>query len=121
MKISVITPSVRKELLKVVERCLARQTLQDYEWIVVSPEDYGYGDWIQDPPKRKGDFYSLNKAWNAGLKQATGELFVSIVDGLWFPPDVLQRLWDLYQHDSMTCIGLTGDQYNQMEDGKLLA
>lgn len=120
--ISIITPSVRPEALKVVENCLNRQKpngMLAYEWIVVSPEEYGFGEMnLKDPPKRESDFYNLNKAWNAGLKKAKGDLFVSIVDGLWFPPDTLARLWDHYQRDPMSCISLTGDQYDKVENGK---
>lgn len=119
-KISVITPSIRKELLSIVEKCLARQTFprDDYEWIVVSPQDWAFGVWVADPPKREGDFYGLNKAWNAGIKEAEGELFVSIVDGLWFPPDTLERVWQHYERDPMSCVSFAGHHYDQIENGK---
>lgn len=117
-KISVITPSVRKDFLPIVEKCLSRQTTQDYEWIVVSPKDYGFGIWVQDPPLRQGDFYGLNKAWNAGILNSEGKLFVSIVDGMWFPPDTLERLLQHYERDNMSCIGLVGHQYEGIENGK---
>ena len=120
MKISIITPSIRKDFLPIIERCLARQTfpIDEYEWIVISPEDWGYGIWIKDPSKRKGDFYNLNKAWNAGLKEASGELFVSIVDGLWFSPDTLERLWNHYRANPTSCISLAGHHYSEIENGK---
>ena len=137
MRISVITPSIRPELCKIVEKCLDRQTFKDFEWLLV----YGgkeFDDFtdaghrrpyfiesgnkpyysIQEPPKKEGDFYNLNKAWNQGLKVAKGELFVSIVDGLWFPPDTLERLWQHYEADPMKCIGLIGHQYDRIEDNK---
>ena len=118
MKISVITPSVRKDFLPIVEKCLARQTIQDYEWIVVSPKYWGFGIWIKDPLGNEGDFYGLNKAWNAGLKEASGKLFVSIVDGMWFPPETLERLWQHYKSNPKACIGLLGDQYDGLENDK---
>lgn len=120
MKISVITPSVRKDFLEIIEKCLSRSSFPSdfYEWIVVSPQDWGFGIWVEDPPKREGDFYGLNKAWNAGIKEAEGELFVSIVDGLWFPPDTLQRLWDHYERDPMSCVSLAGHHFDQMEHDK---
>lgn len=120
LKISIISPSVRPELLGIVEKCLAWQTFDrdEYEWIVVSPQDWAFGIWVADPPKREGDFYGLNKAWNAGLKEAEGELFVSIVDGLWFPPDTLERLWQHYQRDSMSMVSFAGHHYDKIENGK---
>lgn len=118
MKISVITPSVRKELLPIVEKCLKRQTLKDYEWLVASPTNLGFGTWVPEPPKREGDYYGLNKAWNAAFKVAKGELVVNIVDGLWFPPDTLQKLWDHYEANPKACVGAIGDQYDQIKDGK---
>lgn len=118
MKISVITPSVRPELLDIVKKCLQRQTFKEFEWIVVSPFEYTDCIWILDPPKKDGDNYGLNKAWNAGFNQAKGELFVSIVDGLWFPPDTLENLWNHYESDPKACIGAIGHQYDQMENGK---
>lgn len=116
--ISVTTPSVRKELLPMVERCLKKQTFTDYEWLVCSPQDYGFGTYVPEPPKREGDYYSLNKAWNALFKTARGDLVVNIVDGLWFPPTLLQSLLDHYEADSKACIGGVGDQYDQEINGK---
>ena len=52
------------------------------------------------------------------LKQATGELFVSIVDGLWFPPDTLERLWQHYERDPMSCVSFAGHHYDKIENGK---
>src|SRR3990167_5951217 len=129
MKISVITPSIRNEMLSIVMLCLLRQTFQDFEWIVVGPEsirDYAiklkssnYSFYfVEEPPKREGDYYNLNKAWNLAFKKAKGELIVSIVDGLWFTPDVLEKLWIHYQNNPMACIGGVGGQYDKIENGK---
>ena len=120
MKISVVTPTIRKEMLDIVHRCLSRQTCMDFEWLIVGPKElnYSWDKFIEEPPKREGDFYNLNKAWNAAFKQAKGELIVSIVDGLWFPPDTLEKLWYHYENNPMSCIGGVGHQYDQMENGK---
>lgn len=141
MKISVITPSVRPEMLHIVDRCLRRQTFQDFEQIVVGPEkDLGIlkekfterdGEWrgkiklgdreiylCVDPPKRDGDYYRLNGAWNEAIRQSRGELFVSIVDGIWFPPDTLERLWSHYEANPKACITTIGHQYKTVVSGK---
>src|SRR5258708_4137061 len=102
-KISVVTPSVRKEMLGIVEKCLKRQTFRDFEWIIVGPPEICdlsleeatekdlENSYFYTEPTRKGDYYNLNKAWNEGFRRAEGELIVSIQDGLWFPPDILEK------------------------------
>jgi len=112
-KISIITPSVRLEFLDIVQKCLARQTFDDWEWIVVSPFEYKtHAIWVPDPAIREGDYYRLNGAWNAAFRKAKGELVVSIVDGLWFPPDTLERFWDHYEDNPKACVTTIGHQYD---------
>ena len=119
MKISVITASVRPEGLDMVGMCLRRQTFRDFQWIVVSPFEYKHADlWVPDPPKPEGYNYALNRSWNAGLEKASGELFISIVDLLWFPADVLENLWVHYQFDPTCCVSGIGNQYELPEKGK---
>lgn len=102
-----------------VKMCLSRQTLRDFEWIVISPFEYKKCDiWVPEPKKKEGDYYNLNKAWNAGIKKASGELFVSIVDLLWFSPDTLENLWYHYQLGNKQCIGGIGHQYEREENGR---
>lgn len=116
--ISVITPSVRKEMLEIVKKSLNRQTYKDFEWIVVSPFYYSEAICYIEPKKRKVDYYNLNKAWNKGFQNTKGELIVSIQDGIWFPPDTLQKLWDHYQANPKLIVGAVGNQYDQIENGK---
>lgn len=119
VKISVITPSVRKDGLDIVKKSLDNQTFRDFEWIVVSPFEYKNCDlWIPDPPKNEGDMYNLNKAWNAAFKQAQGKLFVSFVDMTWAPPDALQQFWDHYEANPQGLIGGVGNQYEEVIDDK---
>jgi hypothetical protein len=118
IKISIVTPSVRKENLEIIDKCLKRQSFKDWEWLVGSPEDYGYGTWVKDPPKKEGDFYGLNKCWNEMFRVVEGELIVSIQDGIWFAPDMLQKFWDHYVADPKACIGAIGHQYSDVINGK---
>lgn len=115
--ISVITPSVRKDSLLIVDKCLRRQNIE-YEWLVASPEDYGLGIWVKDPPKQDGDYYCLNKAWNKAFKQARGELIVSIQDGIWFEPNLLERFWQHYEANPKACVTAVGHQYKELQNGK---
>ena len=100
MNISVVTPSVRLEMLSIVEKCLRRQTFTDWEWFIVSPyqasiklhpslrkhEIYRMLSHeppiriINEPEKKEGDFYGLNKAWNQAFRLVNGELIVSLVN-----------------------------------------
>ena len=118
-KISIITPSCREQGIEINNRCLKRQTFKDFEWIVCSPYNYNYADvWIPEPLKKEGETYNLNKCWNLMLKKAQGELVISIVDLLWFPPDVLEKLWIHYQNNKKSCVGGIGHQYDKIENGK---
>jgi len=130
MKISVITPSLRPELIGIVAKCLKRQTLKDFEWLIGTPADcmddmrealLPYDQkhkFVADPPKREGDYYSLNKCWNELIRVCEGELVVNIVDGLWFEPSLLERLWHHYEANPGACISCVGDQFSQLELGK---
>lgn len=118
--ISVITPTVRPEYIPILEKCLSRQTFKDFEWLIGSPLNIEIKNakYIPDPPKKEGDYYGLNKSWNALFKASKGELIVNITDGLWFPPDTLEKLWQHYYNDPKSCISCIGHQYDRLENGK---
>ena len=136
MKISVITPSVRPENLKIIAKCLMRQDFKEWEWLIISPklanlsflpkmglyapsltnpEGVGCFRLLADPEKREGDFYRLCGAWNRGFNEAKGELIISIQDGIWFPPDMLSRLWTHYQNNPKGLVTAIGHQYDQID------
>jgi hypothetical protein len=128
--ITIITPTVRPEGIPILEKCLKRQTFQDFEWIIVCPKDCidpiekGMGDLnvdiliLEEPPKREGDYYSLNKAWNHAFKETNGDLIVNLVDWTWFAPDVLEKLWIHYKTDPKSCVSGIGHQYKEVVNGK---
>lgn len=115
MKITVVSPSNRPEGLRVVDQSLIKQTFKDFEWLICSPYDpAGFlTTWkrFQEPAKKEGDFYNLNKAWNVLFNAAQGELIVSIVDYTEFPTDTLERLWEWYIKNPVTCVSGVGIQY----------
>lgn len=82
MKISVLTPSIRCEGLKIVQQSLEKQTFTDFEWLVE----------IGIP----GKGHDLNKSYNRMLRRAKGELIVSTQDYVKARPDYLQRFWEAY-------------------------
>lgn len=81
MRISVVTPSIRPEGLKVTQMCLQGQSFTDFEWLV----DIGI------PPK-----HDLNASYNRMLRRAQGTLIVSLQDYIKVPPDYLQRMWSAH-------------------------
>lgn len=88
MKISVVTPSIRPEGLKHLQKSLEKQTLKDFEWLV----ELGI----------PGRGHDLNAAFNRALKRAKGELVVFYEDYTICPPDALQKFWDTYQEHPNT-------------------
>lgn len=121
--ISVITPTVRVEGLRVIRDCLDKQTYKDFEWIVVAPKelhdkvDVPCDLLLSDPPKNEGDFWSLCKAWNLAYSKAKGELIVNIQDWVWFKPSMLERFWGHYQDNPKSLVTAVGDHYERLEDG----
>lgn len=82
MKISVLTPSIRPEGLKVLQQSLATQTFSDFEWLV----EIGI-------PERGHD---LNHAYNRMLKRSRGDMIVSVQDFIKAPPDYLEKWWKAF-------------------------
>ena len=105
---------MRLQGLSLNKQSLQRQTLNkdQYEWIVASPFEYKDCDvWVKDPPKNKGDFYTLNKSYNAAFRVAKGDLIVSYQDQIEMEPTTLERLWTHYEANPKACIGAIGHQY----------
>ena len=120
MKISCTTPSVRPEGLQMVKDALEAQDFprEDFEWIVCSPFKYeGADKWIEERPKREGDFYNLTKAFNDLFKAASGDLIISVVDLIWFPADTLSNFWLHYDANPNACVGGIGHQYEKEVNG----
>lgn len=96
--ISVITPSVRPEGLKLVEKALKRQTFTDYEWLI-------------NDKRYKGGVWGLNRAYNALILQAKGELLVSWQDYTFGLPDALSRFWNCYYDNPQSIVSGVGNKY----------
>lgn len=130
VKISILTVTNRKNGLELARKSLGRQTFKDFEWVVVSPltaEELGIGDevigktarfrglFVPEPPKKKGNYWNLNTAYNEGLRMCSGELVVSIQDFIYITPQGLEKFWLAYQQTG-GCITGVGDQYAQLDD-----
>lgn len=82
MKVSVITPTIRPEGLKILQKCLSQQTLKDFEWLV----EVGFPE--------KSD---LNAALNRMVRRAKGELLVFYQDHITIPNDGLAKFYNAWK------------------------
>ena len=115
-KITVITPSNRgSEALEIVARSLNRQTFTDFEWLVGSPKDYKLLHehiHVGDPSKEEGDYWVFNKLHNKLIKEAKGELIVSIQDWTSFQPDALEKFWFHFENDPKSIVSGVGNKFS---------
>ena len=119
MKISVVTPTIRREGLDLILESLSKQTFKDFEFIVCSPFPV-YDErvrWIMERPKHEGDYYSLEKSWNDLFRNSKGELIVTVCDLEYIKPDALERLWARYEEDPCACVSGFGDQFKDVVNG----
>ncbi len=107
--ISVITPTIRKEGLPIVEKALKRQTFTDWEWWICSSFDPKCGKWVVDD--FTGGIWSLNRAYNRLISNSEGELLVSIQDYTSFSPDALEKFWNHYQNNKKVIVSGVGNKY----------
>ncbi len=116
VKISVITPTIRPQGLKLVEKALRRQSFRDYEWIVSAPSNvivkgFNIDQLLTDPPKNEGDYWAVYKAYNKAVKHAKGELIVSWQDFTYADPDALEKFWSQYKAEPNTLVTGIGNKY----------
>lgn len=127
--VSVLTPTVRPELISIVKKCINRETFKNFEWVIGTPsEKLGavqeavnnttFDTLILEDPQTDGDYYTLNKSFNNMFRHCRGELVVIIMDGIWFEPDLLEKFWIHYQNDPKSCVSAIGHQYSEMKNGK---
>lgn len=131
-KASVLTPSCRVEGLPMVADCLGRQTLRDFEWVVcVPPDTRAPADlveylkarvpalrFVEDPPRRPGDFYRLNGAFNALVRAARSDLLVFACDWIWFRPDALELFRNTYEEVPDAAVSSWGHHYRKVASGR---
>jgi hypothetical protein len=110
MKISVITPTIRKKGLPLVQKALRRQSLTDFEWLIGSSFDASeYGRQVKDD--FGGGLWTLNRIYNKLAKEAKGELLVSWQDYTFADPDALEKFWFHYRQEPKTLVSGVGDKY----------
>lgn len=81
MKITVITPTIRPQFLQITKDTLAQQTFRDFEHIVVEG----------DP----ANGFTLPKDYNKAIREAKGDIIVSLQDCIEIPETALERIAEL--------------------------
>jgi len=117
--IDVFTPTIRHEGIKIIARCLERQTFQDFRWVIVD-HDYSL-EWfysaipmtlwgktlylkpkVQNPVRK----YKLWNTRNTAYLFLGNPLVVEIQDYHWFDSTTLEHLWNIYQAEPKALISL---------------
>lgn len=112
VKISIVTPTIRREGLDVIRRALSKQVFTDYEWLIGSKFNPNIPEatWVKDD--FQGGYWTLNRIYNRLFARAKGELIVSWQDWIYVNPDGLQKFWDNYEEtNKKAVISGVGDQY----------
>lgn len=112
--ITVLTPTVRPDGLKLVEKSLKRQTNTDWEWVIVSPFQPTTSvphTWVEEVPKNEGDYWSIYKSLNKALKVCKGALIVSWQDYTYAKPDTLERFANHFKAEPKALVTGVGDKY----------
>lgn len=106
--VSVVTVTNRPGSIDITWQTLARQTFQDFEWILCD-ELYRWrhrevAAYVRDgrlrhvpAPVVDSDLWNLNKSYNEALRHCRGQLVVSLQDYIWIAADGLERFWALFQ------------------------
>lgn len=110
-KISVFTPSIRKEGLDIVEKALNEQDFEDFDWYIGSPfkPDTKWATWVKDD--FKGGVWSLNRVYNKMIKESNGDLIVSWQDFTYGDSDILSTLWKRYEDNKKSLVSVVGNKY----------
>lgn len=114
-KISVITPTIRKEGLNLVRKSLKNQTFTDFEWIICSPfyPEIEEAKWMND--NFEGGFWTLNRAYKSMIDVSEGEYIVSWQDWIYAKPDMLERLISNAERTG-GLVSPVGDQYGHLDE-----
>jgi hypothetical protein len=119
MQVSVVTPTIRKDGLDIVQKALSKQTFSDFEWLIGSKFDPEIPEaiWVKDT--FEGGFWTLNRMYNELFRQAKGELIITLQDWIWINPDGIEKFVIAAQDYPGSVITGVGDQYEtQVKWGK---
>lgn len=114
MKVSIISPTIRKEGLEIVRQSLLKQTHKDWEWLIGSrfnPE-IPEATWVKDD--FKSGFWSLNRIYNKLFTKASSPLIISWQDWIYANPEGLEKFIINYEATKSIISGV-GDQYESVD------
>lgn len=111
MKITVITPSIRPNGLKIVRNSLQKQEFRDFEWLIGSKFDpkIPEAQWVVDD--FRGGYWTLNRIYNKMIKEARGDIIVSWQDNIFASLDALSK-FDITVSAVKSPVTGVGDQYS---------
>lgn len=127
--VSVVTITIREGFWNLMAENLSRQTYKNFEWIIV--DDYKKSD-RREIAEKYAKKYNLNiryiagdmrskyykrqhglvRANNTAWKNANGELLVFLQDFIIIPERGIERLVDLYRHNSNCLIAPVDDYFH---------
>lgn len=111
--ITIITPTNNVSRLLLTEISVRKQT-EDCEWLVCSKEDpKNSSRWI--PDDFAGGFWTLNRAYNKLIKEAEGDIIISLQDNIWIPPDGARKFRMAIEETGGIVSGV-GDQYSRLNE-----
>lgn len=96
MRISILTPSIRPEMVEVMKPAIEAQTFKDFEWLVD----------IEEPSST----FTLPAAMNRLLRKSQGEIIVILQDGISIPPDALESINNFSQYKKVAWTYPVGKQ-----------
>jgi hypothetical protein len=113
-KISILTPSIRKAGLKIVQKALNRQTFKDFEWLIGSSFDpqIKTAKWIKDD--FSGGVWTLNRIYNKLIKNAKSDLLISWQDYTFSDPNALEKFYYHFKNEPRTLVSGVGNKYKQV-------
>lgn len=111
IKVSIITPTIRKGFFNIMAHNLSIQTYKNIEWIIVDDYDTDRSDiakkyarmydldikYVRGKERKIKRTYGLVNANNTGLNTATGELLVILQDFILIPQDGIEQLVTLHK------------------------
>jgi len=115
MKISIITPTIRENGLKIVKQALDKQTFKNFEWLIGSSFNPKLENtkWIKDDIA--GGVWSLNRITNKLIEQANGEIIITLEDWIYINPDAIEKFMiNLAKLGRKNVISGVGDQYKSV-------
>jgi hypothetical protein len=111
-KIAVITPTIRPEGLKLIQKALNKQNLSDFDWWICSPQKPPksiWGNWLKDD--FQGGYWTLNRAYNRLIKESTGEIIVSWQDFTYANKSTLSCFNTFHKKHPKALLSILGDKY----------